>query len=148
MHVIFIISSIPTSHCTADCCFVLTLQIKTIPGCTFHLYCTYWIFNCSLQFLYRTHVAGTMVAIRNNGIGVVGVASNASIPLHIGKGLDDSEGGSTSGHCWQISRPINGILPPPGITTGLPHNAAAASSIVMDLALWWQRKHQAPSPPS
>jgi len=46
---------------------------------------------------HGTHVAGTMVAIGNNGIGVVGVASNASMPLHIGKGLDDSGGGSTSG---------------------------------------------------
>ena len=89
-----------------------------------------------------------MVAIRNNGIGVVGMASNASIPLHIGNGLDDSGGGSTSGHCRQISRPINGILPQPSITTGLPHDAAGASSIVMDLALLRQHKHQAPSPPS
>eukprot|EP00957_Ditylum_brightwellii_P008383 634613-Ditylum_brightwellii.AAC.1 len=46
---------------------------------------------------HGTHVAGTMVAIGNNGIGVVGVTSNASMPLHIGKGLGDDGNGSNSG---------------------------------------------------
>mmetsp|Transcript_26603 Transcript_26603/g.38891 ORF Transcript_26603/g.38891 Transcript_26603/m.38891 type:complete len:599 (-) Transcript_26603:72-1868(-) len=46
---------------------------------------------------HGTHVAGTMVAIGNNGIGVVGVTSNASMPLHIGKGLGDDGDGSNSG---------------------------------------------------
>lgn len=43
--------------------------------------------------------SGTIAAIGNNGIGVVGVIPNATdvgIKLHIGKGLDDNGSGSTA----------------------------------------------------
>ena len=46
---------------------------------------------------HGTHVAGTMAALQNNGIGVVGVTRSGNMPLRIGKGLSDSGSGSTSG---------------------------------------------------
>jgi len=47
---------------------------------------------------HGTHCAGTIGAIRNNGVGVVGVNPDPSkFTFHIGKGLSDGGSGSTSG---------------------------------------------------
>jgi len=47
---------------------------------------------------HGTHCAGTIGAIRNNGVGVVGVNPDPSkFTFHIGKGLTDSGSGSMSG---------------------------------------------------
>ena len=65
-----------------------------------------YVSSCSNVPRFR-HCAGTIAAIGNNGIGVVGVIPNADttsgIKLHIGKGLSDSGSGTSAGVLAAVS---------------------------------------------